>query len=101
MPDPPAAEGAGAIATGSEVGHYRVLGPLAAGGMGAIHVVEHVHLQRRFAMKVLLPGLCRDADQIRRFETEARTVARIGHEHVVDAIDFGRTPSGEFYYVME
>ena len=36
-----------------------------------------------------------------RFVTEAKAVNQIGHEHIVDIADFGNTPDGEFYFVME
>ena len=38
---------------------------------------------------------------VSRFVTEAKAVNQIGHEHIVDIADFGNTPDGEFYFVME
>ena len=38
---------------------------------------------------------------VSRFVNEAKAVNQIGHEHIVDITDFGNTPDGEFYFIME
>src|SRR5262249_44815583 len=37
----------------------------------------------------------------RRFEREAQSVSRLSHEHIIQVTDFGRTPDGALYLVME
>jgi serine/threonine protein kinase len=80
---------------------YRIVALLGQGGMGAVYVAEQVALRREVALKVLLQGLACDDSSARRFEREARAASRIRHPNVVEVYDFGKLPSGCFYYVME
>ena len=82
-------------------GRYRVLSPLAAGGMGEVFKVEHVSLQKQFALKVMLSGLNANAELVERFKLEAMAASRIGHPNIIDVSDLGQTPEGVVYFVME
>ncbi len=82
-------------------GRYRVLERLAAGGMGEVLKVEHIELGKKLALKVMRPALSSDEEFVARFKTEAVAVSRIGHPNIIDVSDFGRTPEGRFYFVME
>lgn len=82
-------------------GRYRVLERLAAGGMGEVLKVEHIELGKKLALKVMRPALSSDEEFVGRFKTEAVAVSRIGHPNIIDVTDFGRTPEGRFYFVME
>src|SRR6185436_606582 len=52
-------------------------------------------------IKVLKREVMRDAATIRRFVQEAKAASRIGHPNIVDVTDFGTTPDGMTYSVME
>lgn len=82
-------------------GRYRLLSPLGAGGMGVVYLAEHLGLRKSVAVKLLRGELSRDATFSRRFEQEAIAASQIGHEHIVNVTDLGRTPTGELFYVME
>ncbi|MFY0568229.1 serine/threonine-protein kinase [Archangium lansingense] len=82
-------------------GRYRLLSPLGAGGMGVVYLAEHLGLRKSVAVKLLRGELSRDPTFARRFEQEAIAASQIGHEHIVNVTDLGRTPSGELFYVME
>jgi serine/threonine protein kinase len=80
---------------------YRVERLLGEGGMGAVYLVEHVHMRKRYALKVLHPDVGENPEIVTRFEREALAAAHIDHPNVVAASDFGRTGEGGFYLVLE
>ena len=80
---------------------YRIEALLGEGAMGAVYRVEHVHMRKRYALKVLLPEVSQNEEIRARFEREALAAAHIEHPNVVAATDFGRTASGEFFLVLE
>ncbi|MBL8633139.1 MAG: serine/threonine protein kinase, partial [Myxococcales bacterium] len=84
---------------GMVIGGYRLLKLLGAGAMGRVYLAEHERLGRRAAVKVL-DGW--DPELVSRLFCEARAVAQIGDEHLVDVYDFVADPQkGVVAYVME
>ena len=69
--------------------------------MGVVYLAEHPVIGRKVALKAIHPELSRNPDVVSRFMTEAKSVNQIGNEHIVDVNDFGTTPDGEFYFIME
>ncbi|MCX7807473.1 MAG: protein kinase, partial [Deltaproteobacteria bacterium] len=80
---------------------YRVIRRIGEGGMGIVYEVEHVVIEKRFALKVLREDYCGNPEVVERFRREAKSASRIGNEHIVDISDFGELPSGSSYFVME
>jgi serine/threonine-protein kinase len=80
---------------------YRLVRRLGAGGMGAVYEALHVSIGRRLAVKLLHPQLASSPEVLRRFKNEARACGTLGHPHIVQSIDFGRTDDGGPYIVME
>ncbi len=80
---------------------YTVRRLLGHGGMGAVYLAHHTALDREVAIKVLPAELSADASFAKRFEREARSMARMDHPHIVRVHDFGRTRDGHPYFVME
>lgn len=80
---------------------------LGRGAMGQVYLARDENLvTRRVAVKTVRPDILTDEDMqegeaIARFEREARTAASIRHPNVVDVTDFGKTPEGVFFLVME
>ena len=83
------------------LGQYRVTGTIGRGGMGVVHVAEHALLGRRAAIKVLRSELSQNQDAVTRCFNEARALAAIHHPGIVDVYDFGWTPDGAAFLVME
>jgi len=82
-------------------GTYRVVERLGAGAMGEVFLVEHVHLGRREAIKVLRPEVAADARLVSRFRREARAINRLRHPNIIGIYDFGQLPDGRLYLTME
>jgi len=82
-------------------GRYQLISLLGAGGMGQIYEGTHLSLDRKVAIKVLPSHLSVDHRFRARFAREARAVAKIAHRNVVQIIDFGESPEGPVYFVME
>ncbi len=90
------------LAPGSLVAErYRVEGFLGEGGMGAVYRVEHQHMRKAFALKVLHRCLLNRPEVVARFEREARAAGSIDHPNVAAATDFGRLPDGSFFLILE
>ena len=80
---------------------------LGRGAMGQVYLARDQNLlTRRVAVKTVRPDILNDEDlqegeAIARFEREARSAASIRHPNVVDVTDFGKSPDGVFFLVME
>jgi serine/threonine protein kinase len=83
-----------------QVAHYKVLKRLGVGGMGAVYLAQDEGLQRRVALKVMLPSAAQDATAKERFLREARTAAAIKHDNVVTIYQVGED-RGVPYIAME
>jgi hypothetical protein len=79
---------------------YEVLGELGRGGMGVVFRARHRALGREVAIKVLQPGESSFQELLRRFETEAKSLARLRHPHIVAVHDVGRS-GGHVWYTMD
>jgi serine/threonine protein kinase len=87
---------------GTTIGQYRIVEHLGDGGMGSVYRVQHVSLERDYALKILrAKALERNPDAVENFLREARLAARIRHPNIVDVVDFGHLPNGRPYLVME
>ncbi len=89
-----------ALGAGTKIGPYEIVAPLGAGGMGEVYRARDTRLGRDVAIKVLPAALARDAERLRRFETEARTVAALNHPNILAIHDIG-THDGAPYLVSE
>ena len=89
------------ISIGSSVGNYRVVSKLGAGAMATVYLAEHPRINKKVAIKVINQDLASSPEMVSRFMTEARAASQIGHDHIVDILDFGQSPEGENFMIME
>lgn len=74
---------------------------LGAGAMATVFLAEHPRINKKVAIKVINQDLAASKEMVSRFMTEARAASQIGHDHVVDILDFGQSPEGENFMIME
>ncbi|HET9992210.1 MAG TPA: serine/threonine-protein kinase [Kofleriaceae bacterium] len=74
---------------------------IGTGGMGAVYLAEHPQIGKKVALKVIHRELASNREVVQRFFQEAKAVNKIGNEHIVEIHDFGVTPEGDHYYIME
>src|SRR5690242_1141241 len=87
---------ASADLTGREIGDYRILRRLGAGGMAEVYLAEQRSLGRQVAFKVLQPVLARDANYVARFQYEARAAAALVHANIVQIFEVGHVGGVHF-----
>jgi serine/threonine-protein kinase len=90
---------------GKSIGNYQIKAKLGEGGMGAVYLGEHPLIGKRVAVKVLLEELAAKEDIVQRFFNEAKAVNDIGHQNIVDIVDFGKMKNDHggdvVYFIME
>jgi non-specific serine/threonine protein kinase/serine/threonine-protein kinase len=83
------------------IGSYRVLSKLGEGGMGVVYEVEQQSPRRLVALKVIRGGHFVDDAQVRMFQREAETLARLKHPHIGAIYESGNTEDGQHFFAME
>ena len=83
---------------GQTVSHYRIIEKLGEGGMGVVYLAEDQHLARRVAIKFLTST---DHHYRARVIREARAVSGLTHPNIAIVHDYGETPEGQPFLVME
>ncbi|ACY12931.1 serine/threonine-protein kinase [Haliangium ochraceum] len=86
---------------GTEVGNYHLHEILGRGGMGTVYRAEHIYIKKRVAIKVLHAQFAKYEEAVVRFLREAQAASSIQHPNIVDVTDFGHTPDGGVFFVME
>jgi serine/threonine-protein kinase len=82
-------------------GRYKIIRPIADGGMGTVFLAEHWLIKRRVAMKILHAELVDDPTMVRRFMNEALAAGTLGHPNIVESTDMGFTKGDVPYIVFE
>jgi serine/threonine protein kinase len=89
-----------ALAAGTKLGPYEILGSLGAGGMGEVYRARDSRLDRDVAIKILPPHLSENAEAKQRFDREARTISSLNHPNICTLYDIGHQEGIDFL-VME
>lgn len=95
-PDRPMPSGSDGFVRGTIIGRYMVLGRLGAGAMGVVYAAYDPELDRRVALKLLLPNLSNEqpASGRTRLLREAQALAKLSHPNVVAVHDVGTYGDG-------
>lgn len=84
-------------------GRLRIVGILGEGGMGRVYLAEQPmgRTLRKVAVKTLHARDVNDPEIVARFERECGLVAQLEHPNTIQFFDFGKTPAGDLFIVME
>ncbi len=85
---------------GKELGQFRIVERIGAGGMATVFKAYQRTLDRYVAIKVLPSYHAQDPVFVKRFIQEARSVAKLAHPNIVQIYDFGEQDNIT-YIVME
>ena len=88
------------FAPGQQLGRYRILEQIGAGGIGIVYRAHDDKLDRDVAVKVLPPGALADEGTRRRFRNEALTLSKLSHPNIATVHDFD-SQDGIDFLVME
>ncbi len=82
-------------------GKYEILDVLGDGGMGVVYKAHDSLMDRAVAIKILHAQLVSDSMSVKRFQQESKAASRLRHPHVITTFDFGISPTGQPYIVMD
>ncbi len=85
---------------GRQLGPYRIVRRIGAGGMGEVYEARDERLRRRVALKLLPPEWSRDAAAKERFLREARAASTFDHPNICTVHDLGEADDGRLYIVL-
>jgi eukaryotic-like serine/threonine-protein kinase len=80
---------------------YRIDEQLAVGGMGAVFRATQLSDSQRVAVKIISPHLAANNIFVKRFKREAKVGCLLSHPHIVKVYEYGETPEGLLFMVME
>ena len=86
--------------SGQEIRGYVLNERIGVGGFGAVYRATQSSVEREVAVKIILPQFANQPDFKRRFESEARLIARLEHVHIVPLFDYWQEADGSAYLVM-
>jgi serine/threonine protein kinase len=86
------------LQSAKQIGRYKILSPIGAGGMGEVFLAEDTSLARRVALKILPVDVAQDPERLRRFVQEAKVASALNHPNIITIHEIGETE--ETYFIV-
>ena len=80
---------------------FEILERIGEGGTGVVYKARQTSVDRDVAIKVLGAHVSQDPQWVKRFQNEAKAVAKLHHPNTVQLVDFGQTREGLLFIAME
>ena len=80
----------------TQLGQYRIIEPIGAGGMGEVYRARDTKLDRTVALKILPPELAESEERRTRFLREAKAASAIDHPNVAHIYEIGEADGIDF-----
>jgi eukaryotic-like serine/threonine-protein kinase len=87
------------LRAGTRLGHFEIIAPVGAGGMGEVYRARDVKLGRDVAIKVIPELRLRDARERRRLESEARAIAALSHPNIIVVYELGHDAGSDISFL--
>jgi eukaryotic-like serine/threonine-protein kinase len=84
------------MVSGETIGHYKILEPLGAGGMGEVFLALDTTLGRKVAIKLLPAQFTSDPERLPRFQQEASTASALNHPNIITIHEIGAAEGRQF-----
>lgn len=78
-------------------GEYLLVRVIGRGGMGVVYLANQTQLHRQVAIKMIRSGALATADEVARFYSEARSVAKLTHPNIVTIYHCGENEGHHFF----
>ena len=82
-------------------GRYQIVKRIGQGGMGKVYEVNHIHLSRKFALKIISNTVAETDEARELFYREARFASAMSHPAITSVVDFGEDEKVGMFMVME
>ena len=82
-------------------GRYQIVKRIGQGGMGKVYEVNHIHLSRKFALKIISNTVAETDEARELFYREARFASAMSHPGITSVVDFGEDEKVGMFMVME
>ncbi|HEX5889578.1 MAG TPA: protein kinase [Pyrinomonadaceae bacterium] len=84
------------LSSETQLGRYKIISLIGAGGMGEVYLAQDTALQRKVALKVLPPDVAANQDRMRRFKQEATSAASLNHPNIAHIYEIGEAEGFQF-----